>query len=446
MLRAISFKIYELRRYLVLSLVISMMAIPIANSIVIERDRNRNEMYGEAFWIYGFGVYNMTDTEVAEALDPTFGYDDGLHTLPEYLGNVKYEYPVFGLIFFAIATWIFPGGGPLQPLWLNFLMTLVFHLNLVLIAILLKERLYEQEWARLFVGGYYVYGLIMSAGGGKLEPLVDCLFLMALVLHQEKQYGKSMFTLGLAFQTKIYPAVAFPVFFLVNPLSSVWFFISMIITVVPLTMFGVGFDSLIKHFLNTSEYSQQIVNPTFPGLVQSPILPDATSSYLWLPALIPVILYIAFVLYTFPLYLPEKKEFFDASLYDKFKKLIPLYVYLLPGILFVFRWVMPWYLMWLSSMIFVFKSERHSHGYIKHLTIVGLVYAYGVLVNLPYFLSGPLPDFLGHFPLGWLTLLGMALLVVLSVIAFVIWSKEMKKREYHDKLVQEAEARGELVI
>ena len=56
MLSAISLSIYKFRKYLVLSLIVSLIAIPIADALVIERDRNRNEMYGEAFWRYGFDV------------------------------------------------------------------------------------------------------------------------------------------------------------------------------------------------------------------------------------------------------------------------------------------------------------------------------------------------------------------------------------------------------
>ena len=118
MLAAISLSIYEHRKYLVLTLVISLIAIPIADTLIIQRDRNRNEMYGEAFWIYGFTVYDMNDTQLATELEQ-LGFNDGTHTLPAYLGGVKYEYPIFGLIFFAIATWLFPGTGGLQPLWLN---------------------------------------------------------------------------------------------------------------------------------------------------------------------------------------------------------------------------------------------------------------------------------------------------------------------------------------
>ena len=143
MLSAISFKIYEMRKYLILSLAISMIAIPIANSLVIQRDRNRNEMYGEAFWIYGFTVYDMTDQELAEALPAEWGFNDGLHVLPVYLGNITYEYPVFGLIFFAIGTFLFPGVNDFQSLWLNFLLVLVFNLNQVLIAILLRDKIFK---------------------------------------------------------------------------------------------------------------------------------------------------------------------------------------------------------------------------------------------------------------------------------------------------------------
>ena len=448
MLSAISFKIYEMRRYLVLSLVISLVAIPIANSFVIQRDRNRNEMYGEAFWIYGFRVYDMTDQELAESLPPEWGFNDGLHILPSYLGNVKYEYPVFGLIFFAIAVWLFPGVNDLQPLWLNFLLVLTFNLNLVLIAILLGDKIYYSQWARLFFGGYFVYGLIMSAGGGKLEPIVDCLLLMSLVLWREGQKGKSMFTLGLAVQTKIYPVVVFPLLFIEAPAAAVWFFVSMLLTVIPLTSLGANFDSLVMHFLNTSQYSSYIVNPLYPGLgLATPILgTDPLQTYMWPPGFIPIVMYIAFMLYTIPLYLPSKKEFLDASWKGRIMLLKPLYIYLLPGVLFAYRWVMPWYLFWLGILIFLFDKDEHAIGYLKELTIVGLVYWFGVACNWPYFISGPLVDFMTHFTSGWYTLIGLLVMIAFTGVSYLIWKKEIERRERKAKLLREAEARGELII
>ena len=445
MLSAIGLSIYEYRKYLVLSLAISMIAIPIANVLVIQRDRNRNEMYGEAFWIYGFSVYDMNDSEIAKNL-AYMGFDDGTHTLPPYLGGVKYEYPVFGLIFFAIATWLFPGTGPLQPLWLNFLLVLVFNLNLALLGILLRDKIYKVQWARAFFGGYFIYGLAMSAGGGKLEPIVDCLLLMSLVLWKEHQYGKGMFTLGIAVQTKVYPAVFFPVLFLQNPVSSIWFFASMIITVVPV-FFGASFDSLISHLLNQASYSPLIVNPLYPGLaIGTPDLISGTGNYLWLPALLPVTIYAFFWLSTFRIFLPSKSEFSEKAIWQKFTSLIPLYLYAVPIILFPFRWVMPWYLYWFAPVVLLFKKDDQAMAYMKQVALIGLLYLFGLVVNWPYFILGPIPDFMVHFPYNWGTIGGLFLLGALAALAYGIWKLEIDRRERKAIEFKEAEASGELII
>ncbi|MFW9973942.1 MAG: hypothetical protein ACFFDQ_01565 [Candidatus Thorarchaeota archaeon] len=453
MLSAISLHIYRYRKYLVLTLVISLIAIPIADVLVIQRDRNRNEMYGEAFWIYGFGVYTMNDTYLAESMeDLGFPYNDGEHVLPPYLSQVEYEYPVFGFIFFAIATWMFPGAGGLQPLWLNFLLVLVFNLNLVLLSILLKEKLQEKKWARMFFAGYFVYGLIMSAGGGKLEPLVDCLLLMSLVLWQENQHGKAMFTLGLSVQTKVYSVVFFPIFFLINPVSSIWFFGSMFVSVIP-SFFGASFESLISHFLNLSSYSVYVVNSMFPGLIwATPKLPATPSEsiiyYWWPPAAIPLVIYALFMLMTIKLYLPKRKDLEGKSIRQKLLELKYLYFYLLPGILFVFRWVMPWYLYWLAPVVILFERDDHASGYMKEMAIVGFLYTFGLACNWPYFSGdpGPLRDFVGHFPLQEGTIIGVILIVILAGLTYVLWKWEFDRRDRRMTLAQEAEARGELII
>jgi len=454
MLSAISLSIYEHRKYLVLSLVISMIAIPIANTLVIQRDRNRNEMYGEAFWIYGFTVYNMNDTELAYNLDTYFGFNfnDGLHTLPEYLGGVQYEYPVFGLIFFAIATWLFPGSGTnsLQPMWLNFLLVLVFNLNLVLMTILLGDKLRKEKWARYFFAAYFAYGLTMAAAGGKEEPIVDCLLLISLVLWNENQHGKAMFTLGLSVQTKIYPVVVFPMLFLGNPLSSVWFLASMFLTIVPV-LFGARFESLLSHLLNTSSYSSFVVNPLWPGLtLETPDMyssVDLSTVYLWPPALIPLIIYASFMLLTIRNYLPNKVEFSGKSIYAKLVSLVPFYLYLIPCILFVFRWIMPWYLFWFAPVIVLFKTNKHAIGYLRQITLVGLLYLLGIMTNWPYFITGPLPAFMEHFPASASeTIGGVILLIISTCIAFFLWKLELERREKKAIILREAEMRGELMI
>ena len=121
----------------------------------------------------------------------------------------------------------------------------------------------------------------------------------------------------------------------------------------------------------------------------------------------------------------------------------PVYIYLLPAILFVFRWVMPWYLFWMGIAIFLFDSDDQSIGYLKQVTIVGLLYAFGILCNWQYFITGPLPDFLLHFPRGIGPLLGaIFILGDLALVIIFFWKLMLERKELKDKLIREAEARG----
>jgi hypothetical protein len=108
---------------------------------------------------------------------------------------------------------------------------------------------------------------------------------------------------------------------------------------------------------------------------------------------------------------------------------------------------MPWYLYWLGIIVVLFDRNEHAIGYVKVITAVGLLYAFGILCNWPYFISGPLPDFLEHFPLEWwMTLAGLIVLGFSIAIAFNVWKWEFDRREKKAALIREAEARGELII
>ena len=288
----------------------------------------------------------------------------------------------------------------------------------------------------------------MSAGGGKLEPIVDCLFLMALVLHKEGQNGKAMFTIGLSFQTKIYSIVALPVIFITSPLSIIWFLVSLLVTIIPFTFLGANMESLVMHFLNAQDYSGGfIVNPMYPGFtIGTPDIAAGVGTYVWLPAIIPFLIYAAFMLYTVPLYLPRWEDLKQGSLWDRLLHLKPLYLYCLPMVLFIFRWVMPWYLFWLGGMILLFDTDEQATGYLKEVTVVGFLYTFGAFLNYIYFMDGPLPDFFVNFPLGWDTLWGFAAMAIGTAFAFVFWRWTFDRRERRATIIREAEERGELVI
>ncbi len=225
---------------------------------------------------------------------------------------------------------------------------------------------------------------------------------------------------------------------------------SIFLTIIPV-FFGARFESLISHLLNTSSYSSYIVNPLWPGFtiatpdISNPMDPAAT--YMWPPALVPIIIYVVFMLLTVRDYLPKRTDLHGCSFKEKLIRLLPFYLYLIPSILFVFRWIMPWYLFWFAPLIVLFKNNKLAVGYLRQVTLVGLLYLLGIAVNWPYFIAGPLPSFMEHFPATMAeTIGGLILLVILTCVAYFLWKLEIERREKKAILLREAEARGELII
>ena len=107
---------------------------------------------------------------------------------------------------------------------------------------------------------------------------------------------------------------------------------------------------------------------------------------------------------------------------------------------------MPWYLCWLAAVVLLFDDDQHAIGYMKQLTVVGFLYLIGLFCNWHYFISYPLPDFMGHFPLGQGTFIGLLLIVILAAVTYVAWKWEFDRRDRKNELIREAEARGELII
>jgi hypothetical protein len=203
--------------------------------------------------------------------------------------------------------------------------------------------------------------------------------------------------------------------------------------------------------LNTSSYSSFIVNPLWPGFtiatpdLSNPMNPTAT--YMWPPALIPIIIYVAFMFLTVRSYLPKGTDLHGYSIKEKLIRLVPFYLYLIPSVLFVFRWIMPWYLFWFAPLIVILKNDKQAIGYLKQITLVGLLYLLGIAANWPYFIAGPLPAFMEHFPASMTeTIGGLILLVISTCVAYFLWKLEIERREKKAILLRDAEARGELII
>ena len=119
---------------------------------------------------------------------------------------------------------------------------------------------------------------------------------------------------------------------------------------------------------------------------------------------------------------------------------------MIPLSLFAFRWVMPWYLFWFLPVVLLFNKDEFANAYMKQLAVLGLMYLLGLVVNWPYFIAGPIPEFMKHFPYNWATIYGLMLLGFLAAVAFAIWRWEFDRRELKSELNRAAETRGELII
>ncbi|TXT54624.1 MAG: conserved membrane protein of unknown function [Candidatus Thorarchaeota archaeon] len=370
--------IHKFRKPIVVSLVIWSLFVPVVDGIIVQRDRNRNMLYGELFWSRGFGVYDLTDEDLNNTI-PNVPED---HLLTDVL-NVTYEYPIITLMFFAGIALIEPG--VYGPHYLaNWILILVSHMSMVFF-VYLSQDYWNKKWYRQIFGAYYCFGLFLTVGFAKIEPFVDLLFLISIYFLREKKYVQANILLGLAFQTKLYPAYAYPFFFLSNPTASIAFLLTAGSLTLPLIFAGVSNESLVAHLLNSSSYSDIITNPFYIGWIfENP-----------LSILAPLTLFIAFLYCV----LETKRWRGIPIIQPKFRIQEPMAVllYLIPLGLVFLSWVLIWYYAWFITAILLFEREVNAEKY--RYILIGFVAAHivGVIVNPGYFLTGPLEELLSHF-------------------------------------------------
>ena len=134
---SIKYVFYRFRKFIIPSLLVSFLIVPIADAIVIQTDRNRNMAYGELFWQEGLGVYGLDDIDLRE----TYNVPED-HLLP--LGfELKYEYPFLSLLFYALLAAIEPGEYNPTHYLVNWILVIVVHLNLILFLYLSYRHWYK---------------------------------------------------------------------------------------------------------------------------------------------------------------------------------------------------------------------------------------------------------------------------------------------------------------
>jgi hypothetical protein len=365
------------RKYVILSLTISMLLVPLTDALIVQRDRNRSMVYGELFWQLGLGVYGISDHD----LNVTY-HVPADHMLTGVL-NVTYEYPIVALLFYAVLAAVEPGMyGPSHYI-ANCVLVIIAHLNVVLF-LCLSQGHWDKRWFKQLFWLYYFFTLSYAVGFGKAEPLADLFMLGSFVLMKQGASWKANALLGVAVQTNVYPAQAFPVFFAAGPLASVWFVASLLVLSLPLMAAGIGYSSLLAHLTNSPSYATITTNPFYVGLaITNPVALVA-------PALL-VVAFLYCVLETKPL-----GRIRIPILKLRFTSLTTIYIFSLPLVLVFFSWVLIWYYSWFIPMALLLKTPEEMAKYRWMIVAILLAHFVGLALNPHYFLSGPLAEFLGH--------------------------------------------------
>lgn len=368
---------YRYRKPVVVSLLVFFLLVPVFESAVIQRDRNRNMVYGELFWHEGLGVYDLNDQDLF------YGYGVPEDHLLTGVLNVTYEYPIVTLVFYAVLAIIEPGVfGPFHY-FVNWILVVLVHLNLLMFLYLGRAYL-EERWFRQLAWLYYSFGFAFSVVFPKVEPFVDFLLLTSLVLFHKDHPRLGFGILALAFQAKVYPVLMFPILVTMAPLASLAFFGTVAVTLLPLVASGMVYESLIAHILNSPGYATMTTNPFFVGFASAQPL-----------ALIaPSVLVLAFFLVVLktkkygPIVLPR--------LSFRTRDWRAIFVSALPLVLILFSWTQIWYYSWFVIPVLLIRQPEDMARYRWMFVAIWTAHFVGILLNLEYFLSGPIAALLDH--------------------------------------------------
>jgi hypothetical protein len=364
-------------KYIVLSLIISCMLVPIIDSVVIQRDRNRNMVYGELFWQEGLGVYDISDKDLNETYNAPPD-----HMLTGVL-NITYEYPIITLLFFAGLAAIEPGIYGPHHLLANYVLLLLHHLNMILF-LYIGRKYVDESWFKQISVLYFIMGLASSITFAKIEPLVDLFLLSSTILLKDGKYWRANLMLGLAVQTKIHPVMFLPFFIAASPISSLAFFGFMIITMVPFLVSGIFYDSLVAHILNSPHYAKFISNPFYIGLIELNPFSVITT----------IVLLSAFIYSIFEI---NGNRFIPLPTSRlRVKEWRNIILFGLPLILMFFSWVLVWYYSWFIIPILYFEKKEDMSKYRIMILAIWIAHFLGILINIQYFLEGPITEFLAH--------------------------------------------------
>jgi hypothetical protein len=80
----------------------------------------------------------------------------------------------------------------------------------------------------------------------------------------------------------------------------------------------------------------------------------------------------------------------------RYTSLTTIFIFSLPLVLVFFSWVLIWYYSWFIPMVLLLKTPEEKMRYRWMIAMILVAHFVGIALNLEYFLSGPLTEFLGH--------------------------------------------------
>ncbi len=309
---------------------------------LVTSDFERNLFYGQAFWKYGFTVYDLTPLDI----DSSYDIVDPLSGILSY-SNTTYDYPTIQLLFWACLAPL-----PLSPIVIKWVLSSVDIINFFFIYFLIWNReTKEKDYTRLrkaFAFSYLFFSIPFSAIEGQATSISIFFLLLPLILHNRYKPW-SYLSIGLGFHWKYISVLILP-YLLVQDRGivkqAVLDFLTVVISIILLS-FPLLFSSFILRYLcsfgNLGTYSGQL--PSNPLFLFYPSLSSLLSSVVLILALL------------YWIGLIPKEQPLRINLDGVVKRAYWLPLILLLSFLKIYATAFPWYWMWMYPCLTILPHK-----------------------------------------------------------------------------------------
>ncbi len=361
-------------KWLFFGLITTHLLIGALSSPLVTSDFKRNLFYGEAFWKYGFRVYDLTPTQI----DPEYKIYDPTSGILSY-PNTTYDYPTIQLLF-----WIGVSILPYSEILGKWILSSFDILNFFLIYYLLKQITGKSGELELpekgFTLSYLLFSMPFSAIEGQSTAITITFLLLPLVLHSRHKYW-SYISIGLGFHWKYVSLLVLPYLLIKerNDIKKTILGLFLVLSAIVLLSFPILFSNFILNYFGffgrLGDYSGQ--TPSNNLLIFHICISSLLSSG---------ILVLAFF-HWLGISISEKKITISFEGLSKKAYLIPFLILLI--FLKIYPTAFPWYWMWFYPLITIFPIKE-NRLYTKLLSVtfaVGLIDFVDMTVGIEIFLG-----------------------------------------------------------